>query len=96
MTGTLTPIYVESFLEEWLWFGALHEFERACGVKMNAGMFIQLVRHVPIAFSILSHSYRMYSVRKAAIERLVKEDLPLDLRAGEYVYLLFQPGPQYG
>jgi hypothetical protein len=33
--------YVESFLQEWLWFGALHEFELVCGLEMDVATSIR-------------------------------------------------------
>src|SRR6266536_2562044 len=33
--------YIESFIQEWLWFGALHEFEIACGLPMDSNSYIK-------------------------------------------------------
>jgi hypothetical protein len=40
--AAITPFeYVESFMQEWLWFGLLHEFEMECGLEMDVAAFIQ-------------------------------------------------------
>jgi hypothetical protein len=36
--------FVQSFLQEWLWFVALHEFETPCGIEMDPAQYIRLER----------------------------------------------------
>ena len=85
MDESLPSTFLESFLQEWLWFGALHEFELACGVNMNPGMFVRFGS--TRVTRVLNTEPLLTYVRQVAIERLLKETVPLDLRPGEYVYI---------
>ena len=76
---------MESFLQEWLWFGALHDFELACGVEMNPEIFIQLGLTNPNC--VLNTEPLLPYVKSVVIDRLVKEGVPLDLNVGEHVYV---------
>jgi hypothetical protein len=38
---SLDTEYIESFLQEWLWFGLLHEFESEYGLQMDSSQFIR-------------------------------------------------------
>lgn len=78
-----TRAYAESFLQEWLWFGLLHEFEIACNISIDTNDFIR---------SDISGSGRTVNtepllryVRVAAVRQLEKHGVPLDLRIGDFV-----------
>jgi len=38
---SLDTEYIESFFQEWIWFGILHEFEKKCGLELDASQFIR-------------------------------------------------------
>ncbi|MCJ1247315.1 hypothetical protein MMC30_004529 [Trapelia coarctata] len=82
---TLSREYIESFLQEWLWFGMLHEFEMLCGLEMDPSIFITPEgadkRRFITAKPLVDYA------RRVAIDRLIKQGVPLDLRVGDWVYL---------
>jgi hypothetical protein len=68
--------YIESVLQEWLWFGLMHEFELACGVeKDDADGSFTVVRDGKL---VLDTTPLMAYVRKVLIVKLSGPPLPLD------------------
>jgi hypothetical protein len=80
----LDPEYVESFLQEWLWFGILHEFERECGLDLDASQFIRPGR--TNGSRILNTEPLLQYVPSVMIDRLRKAGVPIDLEVGDWVY----------
>jgi hypothetical protein len=82
--------YVESFLQEWLWFGALHEFEKTCGLEMDSSQYIR-PREMGEG-CVLNTTPLLEYGRLALIDRMQKNDIPLDLKIGDWVYDRQSPG----
>jgi hypothetical protein len=76
--------YVESFLQEWLWFGILHEFEKECGLELNASQFIRPGR--TNGSRILNTEPLLQYVPSVMIDKLRKAGVPIDLTVGDWVY----------
>jgi hypothetical protein len=79
-----TEAYVESFLQEWLWFGLLHEFEFACDISIDADDFIR--PDISGSGRTINTEPLLRYVRVAAARQLEKHEVPLDLKAGDFVY----------
>jgi hypothetical protein len=79
----LTPEFVESFLQEWLWFGALQEFEIACGLPMDMGDYLRY--DAALGGRVLDTSPLLLYVRAVVIGMLSREGVPLDLKVGDVV-----------
>lgn len=83
-----TPEFVQSLFQEWLWFGMLDEFARACGLHIDLDSFIQTGaggQRVVTTEALLPY------VRSVAIDQLVQRDVPLDLKVGDWVRLRERP-----
>jgi hypothetical protein len=80
-----TRAYAESFLQEWLWFGLLHEFEIACDLPMNTNDFIR--PDISGSGRTINTEPLLRYVRVAAVRQLEKHEVPLDLKIGDSVYL---------
>jgi hypothetical protein len=89
---SLDTEYVESFLQEWLWFGLMHEFENECGLEMDSSQFIRSAGKDG-EFFISTESLSQYT-RLVCIKRLRECGVPLDLKVGDWVY--YRPSPEEG
>ncbi|KAK0099511.1 hypothetical protein ONS96_008349 [Cadophora gregata f. sp. sojae] len=84
------PEFVESFFQEWLWFGMLDEFALACGVPLDIDLFIKMgvdERQIIDTEPLLPY------VRSVVIEQLIQRDVPLDLEVGDSVYIRSERSP---
>jgi hypothetical protein len=73
IAGVSHQEYIESALQEWLWFGLMHEFELACGVeKDDADGSFTVVRDGNL---VLDTTPLMAYVRKVLIIELLKSSL---------------------
>lgn len=73
--------FYESFLQEWLWFGLMHEFELACGVQMDLDQFIRSSDDG----QFLNTEPLLGYVRAVLLDVLHKNGVPLDLKVGDWV-----------
>lgn len=78
-----TPAFVESFIQEWLWIGTMHEFALACSQPFERE---DLIREIGSPNKkILSTERLLPYLRRLVISRLLIEGVPLDLQVGEVV-----------
>lgn len=70
----------ESFFQEWLWFGLMHEFELACGVENHAHYTT-----VTDGKEVLDTTPLVGYMRRAVINEILKLKVPLDLQVGDLV-----------
>lgn len=85
------PGLTESLLQGWLWFGALYEFDIACGVNYDPRVAAEkYIRHRAQSSGpekIIATEALLTAV-KAAFSRGMKEkDIPLDLATGDFIYI---------
>ncbi|MCJ1287549.1 hypothetical protein MMC26_006901 [Xylographa opegraphella] len=77
--------WVESFLQEWLWFGMLHEFELFCGFEMKRNDYIRTDSAGKEFSHIINTTLLLPYVRAAVIDQLRILEVPIDLQVGELV-----------
>jgi hypothetical protein len=75
------PYFAESIIQEWLWFGLLHEFELACGVTMDVAKLTAF----RVSGHVLSTKFLLSYAKAAIIQRLWDEDVPLGIEVGDWV-----------
>jgi hypothetical protein len=79
-----TEVRAESFLQEWLWFGLLHEFEIICGVPLDAASFIK-----PGGTQnghVLNTEHLLEYLKLVIAHTLQMRGVPLDIQVGDTVY----------
>ncbi|MCJ1433848.1 hypothetical protein MMC27_003213 [Xylographa pallens] len=77
--------WVESFLQEWLWFGMLHEFELFCGLEMNRDDYIRSDYTGKESSRIINTTPLFPYLRAVVIDHLIRRGVPLDLQVGDWV-----------
>lgn len=84
------PALIESLLQEWLWFGALHEFEIVCGMnydpRLAAERYIGLHPQSSGPEKIITTEALLTAVKAAFLKSMKEKDIPLDLQIGDSVY----------
>lgn len=92
--------YTESLLQEWLWFGGLHEFATAYGLENDPisanSNFIKHGRPDVSSGSVVNTEPLLELVRAALVRMLQQQDVPLDLKPGDQVYIKspIEPNPE--
>lgn len=81
--------YLDSFLQEWMWVGMLHEFELACGVPLDRDAFIK--PGIDGQPGTVTTERLIQYVRSVVIDHLVKRGIPLGLMVGDWVYISYPP-----
>ncbi|PVH71338.1 hypothetical protein DL98DRAFT_660681 [Cadophora sp. DSE1049] len=79
-----SPDFIESFFQEWLWFGMLDEFALACGLPLDLSTFIKTGTD---GQRIASTEFLLPYVRSVAIDQLIQRDVPHDLDVGNSVQI---------
>ncbi|MCJ1411140.1 hypothetical protein MMC19_005228 [Ptychographa xylographoides] len=79
--------FTESFLQEWLWFGVLHEFSLACEIDINLEDYIRTDPFRSHYGRIISTEPLLNYVRNALIHKLMEQGVPLSLKPGDRVYI---------
>ncbi len=79
--------YAESLLQEWLWFGLIHDIEMAFEIATNPDDFIKPGLTNSHHSSIITTEALLDYVGAATIHRLEKRGVPLNLKFGDLVHV---------
>ncbi|MCJ1310739.1 hypothetical protein MMC25_004405 [Agyrium rufum] len=81
---------VESFIQEWLWFGLLDGFAKACNIRIDLDDFVT-VSPSGVAKSLTTVSlYDVYS-RRIAIRKLDQYAVSMVFEMGDFLRLPYEP-----
>lgn len=87
----IQSMYTESLSQEWLWFGVLHESPIAYGLDNNSlfANFSFIRRGSPDAYSdsVANTEALLDMVRAPIVRMLQQQEVPLDLKPGDWVYI---------
>lgn len=88
---SMHSIHTESLLQEWLWFGVLHEFATAYGLENDplsaSSSFIRRQGPDTSSGSVVNTEALLDMVRAAVVRMLQQREVPLDLMPGDCVYV---------
>ncbi|KAL2064426.1 hypothetical protein VTL71DRAFT_4920 [Oculimacula yallundae] len=76
--------FVESFLQEWLWFGIMHEFAIVCGRHLDLDEFVKTWAD---GQRTVNTEFLLYYMRALSIDLLIESEVPLDLEVGDLVHI---------
>jgi len=86
---------IESFIQEWLWFGLMDEFAKACNITINLDDFII---DSPLGSGKIITTASLYEIyaRRLAIRTLDHYALSIGLEMGDLVKLPYNPSEEAG
>lgn len=85
--------WIESFIQEWLWFGLMDEFAKACSISINLDDFIIDSPSGSGKIITTASLYDIYACR-VAIRELDVDALAIGLEMGDLVRLPYNPSEE--
>jgi len=85
--------YVESFIQEWLWFGLLDEFAKACKIALNLNDFITNSASGTGRIITTASIYDVYA-RRVAVRQLDIYAVTMGLDMGDLAQLRYEPSAE--
>jgi len=82
--------WVESFIQEWLWFGLVDEFAKACNISIDLDGFITESSSSPGKALTTAWLYDVYA-RRVAIRKLDQYAVSMGLEMGDLFRLPYEP-----